>query len=543
MSGIILIAFAIILFSFAYRVYGSYISNIFSIDGKHTTPSHDLYDGVDYVPTKPPVLLGHHFASIAGAGPIVGPIIAASFGWVPVYIWILVGSTFIGGVHDYTSLIASIRHKGKTIGQVIENYIGLNGKKLFLLFTWSTLILVIAVFTIIVSNTFNSIPSAGTSSILFIFIAIGFGLISYRIKMPLIFSSAIGILLLIIAIYIGNQFPLLLDNQTWNLILLVYIFFASVTPVWILLQPRDYLNSFLLYALMIGGIVGLIFTMPEVHLAPVTNFKVDQIGYLFPALFVTVACGAISGFHSIVSSGTTAKQLDKETDAKLIGYGGMLIEGVLAVLSLLSVASLDQNHFIQLLNEKGAVTAFSTGIAKFISNIPLLGVDEAHASSFAALAVAAFALTSLDTATRLARYAFQEFFEVEQQIPQNSVTSNRYFATTITVLAGGLLTMSGQSMNIWPVFGSANQLLAAIALLAVTVWVINLKINYYFTLIPMIFMFSVTLSALAMLFYNNLLINNYLLATVSIFLFVLAIMLALQAFTMLRTNAEPSTSK
>ncbi len=543
MSGIILIVFAIILFLLAYRVYGSYISNMFSIDRNHATPSHELYDGIDYVPTKPPVLLGHHFASIAGAGPIVGPIIAASFGWVPVYIWILIGSTFIGGVHDYTSLIASIRHNGKTIGQVIENYIGLSGKKLFLIFTWSTLILVIAVFTIIVSNTFNSIPSAGTASILFIIIAIAFGLASYRKKMPLLLSSIGGIILLALSIYIGDQFPLLLSNQMWNLILLVYIFFASVTPVWILLQPRDYFNSFLLYALMIGGIVGLFFTMPEVHLAPVTNFKVDKVGYLFPALFVTVACGAISGFHSIVSSGTTAKQLDKETDAKLIGYGGMLIEGILAVLSLLSVASLDQNHFIQLLNEKGAVAAFSTGVAKFINNIPLLGIDTAHASSFAALAVAAFALTSLDTATRLARYAFQEFFEVELQTKRNSITSNRYFATLITVLAGGLLTMSGQSMNIWPVFGSANQLLAAIALLAVTVWVINLKLNYYFTLIPMIFMFAVTLSALAMLFYNNLLINNYLLAVVSIFLFVLAIMLAVQAFTMLKTDVEPSTSK
>ncbi|AFN75452.1 carbon starvation protein CstA [Melioribacter roseus P3M-2] len=543
MSGIILVVFAIILFISAYRIYGNFISNKFSIDGNHTTPSHEMYDGVDYVPAKPPVLLGHHFASIAGAGPIVGPIIAASFGWAPVYAWILIGSTFIGGVHDYTALIASIRHKGKTIGQVIENYIGLNGKKLFLIFTWSTLILVIAVFTIIVSNTFNSIPSAGTASILFIVIAIAFGLLSYRKKIPLLISSAVGIVLLALAIYFGNQFPLLLSKQAWIVILLVYIFFASVTPVWILLQPRDYLNSFLLYALMLGGIAGLFFTMPEVHLAPVTNFNINKIGYLFPALFVTVACGAISGFHSIVSSGTTAKQLDKETDAKLIGYGGMLIEGVLAVLALLSVASLDQAHFIQLLNEKGAVTAFSTGIATFINNIPLLGIDKSHASSFAALAVAAFALTSLDTATRLARYTFQEFFETRQQTEKSGITSNRYFATFITVIAGGLLTMSGQSMTIWPVFGSANQLLAAIALLAITVWVINLKINYYFTLIPMLFMFAVTLSALAMLFYNNFLINNYLLSIVSIFLFVLAVMLAWQAFTVLRTNTEPSTSK
>lgn len=522
----------------AYNIYGGYIAKKLNISNSNPTPSHSMYDGVDYCPAKSPVLLGHHFASIAGAGPIVGPIIAASFGWIPVYLWILLGATLIGGVHDYTSIVASIRHKGKSIGQIIENYIGISGKKLFLIFTWATLILVIAVFTIIVADTFTHIPSSGTSSIFFIFLAILFGLSVYRFKAPLWISSTVGIIFLSLCIYLGYIYPLQLDRNTWIIILLVYIFLASVTPVWILLQPRDYLNSFFLYGLMIAGVIGLFFTMPEVHLSPITNFTVDKVGYLFPALFVTVACGAISGFHSIVGSGTTAKQLDKETDAKIIGYGGMLIEGLLAVLSLLSVASLDQQHFLELLNTKGAVAAFSTGIANFIHNIPYLNIPTDAATSFAALAVSAFALTSLDTATRLARYSFQEFFEIKDQKDQSILVKNRYIATAITVLFGAALTLSGQSMSIWPVFGSANQLLAAIALLAVTVWVANLNLDMKFTLIPMLFMFSVTLTSLLMLFYTNILSKNYVLSFASLLLFVLAVTLAVQAYQVLRKNQK-----
>ncbi|MBI5730286.1 MAG: carbon starvation protein A [Ignavibacteriales bacterium] len=538
MSGIVLILFAMIMFIVSYKYYGNFLSRKLSVTNKNETPSHTMYDGVDYCPAKPPVLLGHHFASIAGAGPIVGPIIAASFGWVPVYVWVLIGASFIGGVHDYASIIASVRHSGKSIGQIIERYIGFSGKKLFLIFSWATLILVIAVFTIIVSDTFYAIPSSGTSSILFMFLAVGFGLTVYRLKASLWISSIIGVALLFLCIYIGNVFPIQLSKDWWIIILLGYIFLASVTPVWILLQPRDYLNSYFLYTLMIGGIVGLFFTMPEVHLAPVTNFSVDKLGYLFPALFVTVACGAISGFHAIVGSGTTSKQLDKETDARVVGYGGMLIEGILAVLSLLSVASLDQEHFLQLLNTKGAVTAFSTGIANFMHNIPFLGIQTDHAVNFAALAVSAFALTSLDTATRLARYSFQEYFEVKEKKEQSALVKNRYIATGITVLFGAALTFSGQSMTLWPLFGSANQMLAAIALLALTVWISHLKLNYSFTLIPMIFMFAVTLTALVTFIYSNLSKQNFTLSLIALLLFVLAVILAYQAYQVLRKNGK-----
>ncbi len=544
MSGVLLILITIVLFLLAFRIYGTKIARKLNVNNINETPSHSMYDGVDYCPAKEPVLLGHHFASIAGVGPIVGPIIAAGFGWIPVYIWVLVGAVFFGGVHDYTTIIASIRHKGKSIGQIIDSYIGHTGKKLFLFFAWATLVLVVAVFAIIVANTFVSIPSAATSSILFILLALLFGITVYRFKVPLWLATIIGVPLMFLSIYAGELFPLAFGKEIWLLIIFGYIFIASVTPVWILLQPRDYLNSYFLYALMFGGIMGLFFTNPEIHIPAFASISIPKVGYLFPALFVTVACGAISGFHSIVSSGTTSKQLDKESDAKMIGYGGMLIEGVLAVLALVAVGSFGHDQFTEILQSKGPVAAFSKGVANFIHNIPLFNIPTKSAETFVALAVAAFALTSLDTATRLGRYTFQEFFESEGK-PSKSKTflSNRFFATFITISLGALLTLSGQTMTIWPVFGSANQLLAALALLAITVWVSKLGKNYLFTLLPMIFMFFVTFSALGMLFYNNLFVHaNYILAFISILLFGLAILLGRQAYFVL-TNGKDVTLK
>jgi carbon starvation protein len=278
------------------------------------------------------------------------------------------------------------------------------------------------------------------------------------------------------------------------------------------------------------------------NIPAVATFSLDKVGYLFPALFVTVACGAVSGFHSIVASGTTAKQLNKETDGKLIGYGGMLIEGVLAVLALIAVSALGGSQFTEILISKGPVTAFSIGVANFIESIPFLSVTAATATNFVALAVAAFALTSLDTATRLGRYTFQEFFEISGSKEQSFLVKNRFAATAVTVLFGAALTFSGQTMAIWPVFGSANQLLAALALLAITVWVANLKENYLFVLIPMIFMFSVTLTALGMLFYTNISNDNYVLSFISVLLFLLAILLGIKSYSVL-LNEKPKELK
>ena len=499
-----------------------------------------MYDGVDYCPAKAPVLLGHHFASIAGAGPIVGPVIAAGFGWIPVYLWVVFGAIFIGGVHDYSSIVASVRHQSKSIGFIIQSYIGVNGKKLFLIFAWATLILVIAVFTIIVADTFTHIPSAGTSSILFMILAVVFGIAIYRLKVKLWIATIVGVVLLFLSIPAGNLFPIQLDGLTWQLILFGYIFIASTVPVWILLQPRDYLNSFFLYALMFGGMVGILFAAPTINIPAFNSFSLDKVGYLFPALFVTVACGAISGFHSIVGSGTTAKQLNKESDGRIIGYGGMLIEGMLAVLSLIAVASMVNEEFINLLTTKGPVPAFSLGVARFINAIPVLNISIPLAETFTALAVSAFALTSLDTATRLARFMFQEYFESKDKSAKPLLITNRFVATGITVAFGAALTFSGKTMSIWPVFGSANQLLAALALLALTVWVAHLKKGYLFVLIPMLFMFAVTLTALGMLVYQNFIIDNYMLSIISILLFTLAVLLGIKAYSVLVNGRELS---
>jgi len=533
MNGIELIIIAFILFLFAYKFYGGFISKILEVNNSRETPSHTMNDGVDYCPAKAPVLLGHHFASIAGAGPIVGPVIAAGFGWVPVYLWVLFGAVFIGGVHDYSSIIASVRHQSKSIGFIIQSYIGISGKKLFLFFSWATLILVIAVFTIIVSDTFTHIPSSATSSVLFILLAILFGVSIYKLNFNLITGTIIGVILLFLCIVAGNYYPIQLSKFYWQLILFVYIFAASVTPVWILLQPRDYLNSFFLYALMIGGFIGVFFAAPSINLPAFSTFSLDKVGYLFPALFVTVACGAISGFHSLVGSGTTAKQLDKETDAKIVGYGGMLIEGLLAVLSLVAVASIVNKEFIDILINKGPVAAFSLGVARFLNVIPFLNISVEAGQSFAALAVSAFALTSLDTATRLARFMFQEFFEMTDSSQKESLIQNRFIATGITVGIGAALTFSGQTMSIWPVFGSANQLLAALSLLALTAWVAYLKKGINFVMIPMLFMFAVTLTSLGMLAITNFNSAHYVLSAISLLLLLLAVSLGFKTYNVL----------
>lgn len=534
MNGSFLLLFAILIFAAAYRIYGRFLSKKLHIDNSVPTPSHTLKDNIDFSPAKTPVLFGHHFASIAGVGPIVGPVLGLAFGWVPVYLWILIGAIFIGGVHDYTTLVASIRHQGKTIGNLIENYLGISGKKLFLLFTWAALILVIAVFAIVVSDTFVSIPSVGTSSILFIFIAVIFGFTMRKYKFSLLPASILGVIVLFAALYFGQLIPLTLSKITWQLIIFGYIFIASVVPVWILLQPRDYLNSFFLYALLLGGIAGLFFLSPEIKADGFTSISVDKLGYIFPALFVTVACGAISGFHSIVSSGTTSKQLNIENDAQKIGYGGMLLEGILAILALISVSLFTQTEYLEILKKEGPVTAFSSGIAEFINSIPFLNISVESARSFVALAVAAFALTTLDTATRLARYSFQEYFELSGSKRTNNLLTNRFFATGITVLLGLSLAFSGQTMSIWPIFGSSNQLLAALALLSITVWMAYLKEKYLFSLLPMLFMFAVTLTALAFNFYTNTFqYSNYLLGGISLILLLLALSLGTKAYKFL----------
>lgn len=531
MSALVLIFIGIVCFLTAYIAYGAWLAKQWGIDPTRKTPACSKYDGVDYCPAKAPVLLGHHFASIAGAGPIVGPITASIFGWVPVALWVIIGSIFIGGVHDFGSLIASVRHGGKSIGEVIEANIGKFGKKLFALFAWLTLILVVAAFLNITANTFVSVPSAGTASVLFIFLAILFGFGLNTKKFGLGLGSVIGIALLLLCIYIGQMYPLSLPFTTWAYILILYIFAASVLPVWLLLQPRDYLNSFLLYAILAGAVIGIIILNPTLELAPYKGFYVNNM-YLFPMLFVIVACGAVSGFHSLVASGTTSKQLENEKDARIIGYGSMMIEGILALVALITAAYIIGPKLTELL-KGGPINVFADGVGYFLTS---LGISHAVGKQFGALALSAFALTTLDTATRLGRFIFQEFFMEAGK--EDSVMTNRFVATTITVALGGILAFYGWKI-IWPMFGSANQLLAALALITIAVWLKKSGRNYIMLVVPIIFMFTATLTAIFFLVRNNFAAGNYILVVIGIALFILAIVLIKHAVTSL--SAKPPT--
>lgn len=528
MNSLLLVVIVIVVFAIAYVTYGSWLCKQWGVDPKRRTPAHTKNDGVDYVPAISPVLLGHHFASIAGAGPIVGPIAAAIFGWVPVTLWIIIGSIFFGGVHDFGSLFASVRHEGKSVGKIIETSIGESGKKLFAIFAWLTLLLVVAAFVNVVANTFVSTPQAATASILFIFLAVFFGIAVYRKGVSLTLGSIIGVILLFLCIWLGMKFPIALAKNTWIMLILGYIFVASVTPVWILLQPRDYLNSYLLYFMIGGAVLGLLMYRPELKLAPFTGFNVEGT-YLFPMLFVIVACGAISGFHSLVGSGTSSKQINIESDTKLIGYGGMLIEGVLAIVAIITAAYLSGDKLKELLSTGTPVTVFASGVGTFMTKI---GIPIEVGKPFAALAISAFALTSLDTATRLARFIFQEFFEDKSKERQSILATNRFLSTAITVVLGGLLAVKGWNV-VWPLFGAANQLLAALALLALAAWLASSGKNNKMIIYPMIFMFAVTLTALVLLIKSNIAGENYILVVFGLLLFILALVLIKQAYSTL----------
>ncbi|MFC4805123.1 carbon starvation protein A [Filifactor villosus] len=536
MNSLLLVLGSIVLFVIAYMTYGSWLGKQWGVDEKIPTPAHTMMDGVDYVPSKPQVLLGHHFASIAGAGPITGPIQAAIFGWVPVVLWIIVGGIFFGGVHDYGSLVASMKHKGKSIGSIIEENMGKTGKSLFSIFAWLTLVLVVAAFANIVAKTFASTPEAATSSILMIALAVIFGYFVYRRGVSLGIATVFGVIGVVACILLGIKFPLALSVNTWVVIIALYILVASVAPVWILLQPRDYLNSFLLYAMIIGAAIGIAVYQPKIQLDAFTGVAIETktgTQWLFPMLFITVACGAISGFHSLVGSGTSSKQIANEKDAKLVGYGGMLIECVLAIIAIITAAYLTRDKFGELMANGGPIALFSDGVGEFMSHF---GIPKDTGKSFVSLAVSAFALTSLDTATRLARFIFQEYFEKPEAQTQ-SILTNKYVATVITVVAGCILAVRGYEV-IWPIFGSANQLLAALALLALATWIKNENKNYQMFVFPMIFMFLATLSALLIVMKNNLAGGNFIMVAMAGILFVLALILVKEGADVLIKNKK-----
>ena len=556
MNAMLVVTVGIAILVVGYIFYGGWLAKQWGVDDAKTTPAHELEDGMDYVPAKAPVLMGHHFSSIAGAGPINGPIQAAVFGWLPCMLWILIGGIFFGGVHDFGALFASVRHDGKSIGEIISTNMSKRAKMLFLIFAYLTLILVVAAFASIVAGTFgatfeesgavNLAASEANArvamvSLLFIAIAIVFGFLVYRRNAPMSVASVIGVIAIVAIIAVGMNFhPIYLSKDAWMWICGIYIAIASVTPVWILLQPRDYLSSFLLYAMLALAVVGVVLARPDMSSMPaintfvVTNPDTGAGNPIFPVLFTTIACGAISGFHSLVSSGTTSKQLDKETDAKPIAYGGMLLECVLAILTLCAVAYAKKYDLV------GATNIFGGGLAHMIDDTIPGTYDILF--TLLVLTYSAFCLTSLDTATRLARFMFQEFWldASKGETPENvtgykKVLSNMYVATGITVVLGVVLGLNGYE-KIWALFGSANQLLAGLGLLAVATWLGNIGKNNKMFLIPMGFMLVVTICSLLINTKNQVALISaggadwgpYVQAILGILLVVLAVILAIE---------------
>ena len=512
MNGILMMIIGLVVLGGAYLLYGRYLQNKWGIDPNAKTPAYELEDGVDYVPADTNVVFGHQFASIAGAGPINGPIQAAIFGWLPVLLWVLIGGVFFGAVQDFASMYASVKNKGRTIGYIIEEYIGKLGKKLFLAFCWLFCILVVAAFADVVAGTFNGFSvdeatnavtkvaangAVATTSILFIVEAVALGFILKYAKLNKWVNTGIAIAMLVAAVAIGLNCPVYLGRTTWHVIIFIYILIACVTPVWALLQPRDYLNSYLLIFMIVGAVIGIFVSNPKCNLSAFNGFNVDG-QYLFPILFVTIACGAVSGFHSLVSSGTASKQIKNEKNMLPVSYGAMLMESMLAVIALIAVASFaDGEAAAQGLTTQPQI--FAGAIANFLTAV---GLPYQLVFTLINLAVSAFALTSLDSVARIGRLSFQEFFldsdtDESNMSPVTKVLTNKYFATILTLVLAFLLAKVGYA-EIWPLFGSANQLLSVLALVACAVFLKKTNRQGAMLWIPMFFMMAVTFTALTM---------------------------------------------
>lgn len=542
MSLTLVFVMAIVLFGLAYGQYGRWLERRTRIDPQRQTPAHTDCDGVDYVPTKPLILFGHHFSSIAGAGPILGPIMAGlAFGWGPVLLWIVIGSIFVGGVHDFTVLVASVRHRARSIGEICRQYLSAGTYRCLLVFTWIAMIYVIIVFVDLTAASYAPAAeelkrqggSVATASLLYILLAIAFGLSMYRWKFRMTHGSIVFVPLVFVALWVSLRLPLTAKlipavagspKNTWVLILLAYCFIASVLPVWLLLQPRDYLSAYLLFASLVGGAIGGIVSglsgRETICYPAFLGWNDTQLGFLYPALFITVACGAVSGFHSMVASGTTAKQLDSERSALPVAYGGMLTEGLLAIVALATIMILTDKPGA----ERTPTDLFAAGMGRFTS---VLGISPRVGVTFGLLAVSTFLLTTLDTCTRLARFIFEELFGVRG-------TKGRYFGTLASLLVPTIMTFvaipgpGGKPIPawkaIWPAFGATNQLLAAFALFVVYTWLRHVGRKTTYVLVPMVFLFATTFVGLGQLVYRNLFRGGSVcLGVVSVVLFALAL--------------------
>ncbi len=518
MSSLVILFIGIIVFSVGYKFYAGFIAQLFGVEPYKETPAHTKYDGVDYIPAKNWLMLfGHHFSSIAGAGPIIGPVIGCVYwGWAPSLIWILFGTIFIGGVHDFAALFISVRQDGLSIAEISEGSVSKKAKYIFSIFVWLALVLVIAVFTHLCAKTFVIEPKTVLPSLGFIPIAILVGYLTYVKKVSLVTTTVLGLGLFVVLPVLSEFFPVFLVGGSiafWSIILLVYCFIASVTPVNILLQPRDYLSSYLLIFGVLAGLIGLLITRPLVVQPAFVAWNTSQ-GDLWPMMCVTIACGAISGFHSLIASGTSSKQMPNERYIKRIGYGGMVVEGVVALLAILAVVAGISSQGVtacSLLKDVGPICVFGQGYAGLTR--PLFG---SYGIVIAIIILNAFILTTLDTATRVCRYITTELMGIE----------NRFISSFIVVFLAGFLALSGAWDKIWPVFGASNQLVAALALFVVSCWLLARKKPTVYTLIPAFFMFLTTFVALILQFFGYRKDGNYLLMLITLVLLVLSVIMA-----------------
>ena len=505
MNGLVIVLIGIVALSAGFLLYGRWLAKKWGIDPKAKTPAYTHEDGQDYVPSSKFTVFSHQFSSIAGAGPVTGPILASVFGWVPVLLWLIIGGLFFGAVQDFGALYASVKNEGKSMGMIIEKYIGKTGRKLFMLFCWLFTLLVIAAFTDMVAGTFNGVgldsaetayanSAAASISMLFIVVAVIFGVIQKHVgKMNEWVKAVVAIALLVAMFAVGMKLPIYASKTAWIYIIMAYLFLASVLPMWLLMQPRDYMTTFMLLGMIIGAVVGVVVAHPQMQLNAFNGFNVNGSG-LFPTLFVTIACGAVSGFHSLVSSGTSSKTVSNEKDMPMIGYGAMVVESLLGIVALVVVGAVAVGGTKP---EGTPFAIFSSGVAGFLEK---LGVPVQVATVFMTMCVSALALTSLDSVARIGRMSFQELFygestDPKQMTPAQRVLTNKYFATVITLFFGYLLTLGGYS-NVWPLFGSANQLLAAMVLIALAVFLKTTGRTGWTLYIPMFVMLAVTFTAL-----------------------------------------------
>lgn len=506
MNGLMLVGLAIVVFGAAYIGYGRWLVNTWGIDPKAKTPAVALEDGQDFAPASRFTVFSHQFSSITGAGPVTGPIIAAMFGWAPALLWLLFGGVFFGAVQDFTALYASVKNQGKSMGMLIEQYVGKTGRRLFLLFCWLFTLLVLAAFADIIANTFNgltktgelNIPGAQAASIsmLYIFVAMGFGCFIRKFNPSGPLKLLVAVVLVIAMFAVGMAFPLYFDAQTWRYVTFGYCFIASVLPMWLLMEPRDYLSAFLLLGMVFGGVVGVIVANPTINMPAFVGFTVNGQS-LFPILFITIACGAVSGFHSLVSSGTSSKAIRNEEDMLAVGYGSMLVESLLGVVALVIACAAASNGVMP----KG--TPFQIFAGSISGFFQMFGLPAGVSACVITMCVSALAMTTIDSVARIGRMSFQELFtpsDGEQAGPVAQFCMGKYFSTFITLGLAYFLCLAGY-MNIWPLFGAANQLLSALVLISLAVFLRTTGRKGWMLYVPMTFMFCVTMTALVMSVY------------------------------------------